>query len=107
MVILFGQTHASLRDLSTLAAVTEFFSIGAMVGLYALVTRAYPTNVRAGGTGFVMGVGRGGAALGPIIAGLLFQSRVQLPAVAVIMALGSLLAAVAIAALRVEQTATL
>jgi len=52
--------------------------------------------VRAGGTGFVIGVGRGGAALGPIIAGFLFKSGYGLEIVAVIMAAGSICAALAL-----------
>ena len=52
--------------------------------------------MRGGGTGFVIGVGRGGAALSPIIVGLLFQSGLHLPVVAGIIALGSLLGAAAL-----------
>ena len=49
--------------------------------------------MRASGTGFAVGVGRGGSVLAPIIAGFLFQANLQLPTVAMIMSLGSLLAA--------------
>jgi hypothetical protein len=52
--------------------------------------------VRAGGTGFVIGVGRGGAALGPILAGFLFANGVGLATVAAVMALGSVVAAIAL-----------
>ena len=54
----------------------------AIVGLYAMVAQSYPTAVRAGGTGFIIGVGRGGAALGPIVAGFLFARGAGLPTVA-------------------------
>ena len=52
--------------------------------------------MRAGGTGFVIGVGRGGAALGPVIAGFLFESGYGLSMVAVFMAMGSICAALAL-----------
>jgi len=99
MVTLFGQVAPSLTQISLLAAGAGFFTNGAVVGIYALVANYYPTPSRAGGTGFVIGIGRGGAALGPIIAGILFNDGVQLPIVAAVMAVGSLAAAVAVFAL--------
>jgi hypothetical protein len=59
--------------------------------------------VRAGGTGFVIGVGRGGAALGPILAGFLFANGVGLATVAIVMALGSVVAAVTLALLQYRE----
>jgi MFS family permease len=66
------------------------------------MARAYPADARAAGTGFAIGIGRGGAVLAPIIAGYLFQANWGLQAVALTMAVGSLLAAGAVAMLRVE-----
>ena len=63
----------------------------------------FPTHVRATGTGFAIGVGRGGAALAPVIAGYLFQAGFALQTVALIMAGGSLLAAAALLALKVRD----
>jgi hypothetical protein len=48
----------------------------------------------------VIGVGRGGAALGPIVAGLLFAMNFELPLVALAMAGGSLVAAAALLGLK-------
>lgn len=96
MVTLFGQGHGDLNQLSLIAGVAGFFTNAGIVGLYALFAHAFPTEVRAGGTGFVIGVGRGGAALGPIIAGFLFQSGQGLQTVAIIMAMGSIFAAAAL-----------
>jgi len=96
LVTLFGQSHADLTQLSMIACVAGFFINAAIVGLYAIFAHAFPTEVRAGGTGFVIGVGRGGAALGPIIAGFLFESGQSLQTVAIIMAMGSIFAAVAL-----------
>jgi hypothetical protein len=58
--------------------------------------------VRASGTGVAVGIGRGGSVLAPIIAGFLFASY-ELPTVSMIMGLGSLVAAIVLLNLRVEE----
>ena len=63
----------------------------------------FPTHVRAFGTGFTIGVGRGGSVLAPIIAGFLFAAGYSLPTVALILALGSLVAAVVLLFLELEN----
>ncbi|HET6565272.1 MAG TPA: hypothetical protein VFG52_07660, partial [Xanthomonadales bacterium] len=76
-------------------------------GLYALFAQGFPTELRAGGTGFAIGFGRGGSAAGPIVAGLLFAAGSGLPLVAFFMALGSILAAALLLPLRsTTQNAT-
>jgi benzoate transport len=98
-VTLFGQSANDLSQLSMLACLSGLFTNGAICGVYALMAHYFPTNVRAGGTGFVIGMGRGGAALGPILAGVLFAVGLALPGVSLVMSLGSLVAAVALFAL--------
>jgi hypothetical protein len=61
--------------------------------------------VRASGTGFAVGIGRGGSVLAPIIAGYLFNVGYGLPTVASIMALGSLCAAGVLLMLHLHETA--
>jgi benzoate transport len=99
MVIVFGLGHSDLAGLSWAAASAGFFTNAAVVGLYALAAQSFPTSVRAGGTGIVIGIGRAGSALGPIAGGLLFQVGFGLPAVATIMAMGSLIGAIAVLSL--------
>ncbi len=97
MVGVFGAVQASLFELSLVAGTAGFFINAAIVGMYALFAQSFPTEVRAGGTGFVIGIGRGGAVMGPVVAGFLFQSNLGgLLMVSVIMAVGSLIAAVAL-----------
>jgi hypothetical protein len=69
-----------------------------------LFAKVFPTHVRATGTGFAIGVGRGGAVLAPVIAGYLLQAGFGLQAVATTMAMGSLLSAAALLALKVPAT---
>jgi benzoate transport len=100
MVTIFGVGYANLSQLSLVAAVTGFFTNGGVVGFYALMARVFPADVRAGGTGLVIGVGRGGAALGPVLAGFLFAAGFDLLVVSAVMGAGAVLAAVAIFLLR-------
>jgi benzoate transport len=100
-IILFGRTPNDLNTLMWLAIAVGFFGNAAISGMYSIVAYAFPTHVRATGTGFVIGVGRGGAVLSPWLAGFLFDPTRQLTAlpvdklswVAIVMAMGSLLAA--------------
>uniref|UniRef100_UPI00345C0A22 MFS transporter n=1 Tax=Sphingomonas bacterium TaxID=1895847 RepID=UPI00345C0A22 len=95
-VIAFGRGQSDLAALSLIAVIAGFATNAGVVGLYALVASAFPTHLRATATGFVIGVGRGGSALAPALAGLLFKAGYGLPTVAALMALGSLLAALAL-----------
>ncbi|HUI60899.1 MAG TPA: MFS transporter [Steroidobacteraceae bacterium] len=102
MVVVFGRSGADLQQLSLLCACAGFCTNAAIVGLYAIFAQAYPTHVRATGTGFAIGIGRGGAALAPIAAGYLFKWGYGLPTVSLYMALGSLFAAGILAMLRLK-----
>ena len=99
-VIVFGQGQKGLTDLSLIASAAGFFTNAGVVGLYALVAQSFPTSLRATSTGFVIGIGRGGSALAPALAGYLFSAGFGLPTVATLMALGSLIGAAALLALR-------
>jgi benzoate transport len=96
MVSVFGGGQDDLKQLASIAAVAGFFTTSAVVGMYALFAQAFPTEIRAGGTGFVIGLGRGGAALGPILAGIMFSMDYGLQPIALIMATGSLVAVAAL-----------
>ena len=102
-VTAFGRAPADLATLGLLSAVAGFCTNGAIVGLYPIFAQSFPTSVRAGGTGFVIGVGRGGAALSPIFAGYLFAAGLSLAAVATVMAAGSLVGAAALFILRYDE----
>jgi MFS family permease len=104
MVSVFGRSPHNLAMLSLVAGAAGFFTNAGIVGLYALFAHSYPTHVRASGTGFSIGLGRGGAMLSPIVAGYLFQAGIGIPTVAIIMSLGSLLAIVALVFLRMPPS---
>lgn len=107
MVAGFGHAPADIATLSLIVALAGFCTNGAIVGLYAMIAQSFPTALRASGTGFAIGVGRGGAALSPIVAGFMFQGGIGFVGVALAMALGSVVAAGALFLLRYEERAAL
>jgi benzoate transport len=96
VVAMFGRMSPDLMALTLIVFIAGFFWNSAVVGFYALAARNFPTHVRATGTGFMIGFGRAGAALAPIIAGFLFQSGLGRDVVSPIMAIGSLLGGLAL-----------
>jgi MFS family permease len=101
-VTLFGRSAADLRQLSLLCACAGFCINAGIVGMYAIFAQAFPTHVRATGTGFAIGLGRGGSVLAPITAGFLFKWGYPLPTVALLMAFGALIAAGILALLKLK-----
>jgi benzoate transport len=105
-VTVFGRTPPDLQQLSMVCLIAGFCTNAGIVGLYAIVAQAFPTHVRAFGTGFTIGVGRGGAALAPVIAGYLFNFGYSLPTVAITMAIGSLIGAAVLTMLKLDSDRT-
>jgi len=56
-----------------------FFTLGIQLGLNAISTMIYPTNVRALGAGWALGIGRLGSILGPLIGGVLISANLPIP----------------------------
>jgi benzoate transport len=106
MVFIFGRSEPNLTWLSLTCACTGFFTNGAIAGLYALMARAFPTHVRSSGTGFAIGIGRGGSVVGPVLAGYLFKSGLDLAAVSAIIAVSSTLGAITLLMLKLEPEDT-
>ncbi|HTU13413.1 MAG TPA: MFS transporter [Allosphingosinicella sp.] len=94
-VAAYGFGSDSLWGWRVAAFLTMFFLNAAIVGYYAAFARGFPAYARATGTGFVLGVGRAGAAGSPIIAGFLFTTlgNDHLPTVAIIMSAGAIVGA--------------
>ncbi len=94
-VAAFGVGSDTLWGWRVATFLTMFFLNAAIVGYYAAFARGFPAYARATGTGFVLGVGRAGAAGSPIIAGFLFTwlGNDQLLTVSSVMAIGAILGA--------------
>jgi benzoate transport len=102
-VMAFGRSPADLQTLSMIGAVAGFCTNAGIVGLYAIIAQVFPTHVRAFGSGFAIGVGRGGAVIAPMIAGFMFEYHYSLPVVAMTLAAGSLFGAFVLLLLKLED----
>jgi benzoate transport len=101
-VTIFGRSPPDLQRLELICACAGFCTNAGIVGMYAIFAQAFPTHVRASGTGFAIGLGRGGSILAPMIAGFLFQGGYPLPTVAMIMGASALVAAVVLSFLKLR-----
>jgi len=97
---IFGHSPQNLAILSLLAAIAGFFTNAGVVGTYNLMAQAYPTHFRGFGTGISLSIGRGGAFISPVLAGLLFNYQLSIATVASIMTIGSLLAVICLLFIR-------
>ena len=92
MIVFFSLLPASPPLLIGAAAVAGFFLQGSMVTLYAVVARTFPAEMRASGTGFVVGLGRIGSILPPLLAGALAVAGLSRTGIAIAMAVPALVA---------------
>jgi MFS family permease len=74
----FGMV-SGLAALQAVAFVAGMCVFGGIVGLYALLARSFPPELRVTGTGLAIGIGRGGAILGPLIGGFLIAGGTSIP----------------------------
>ena len=95
-VAAIGARAWSRSGMAVVCSCGLFFVNAAVVGLYPIMARTFPSEVRASGIGFVIGVGRGGAALGPIMAGALLSAGQPLQIVTLLMGSAALVAALMI-----------
>lgn len=70
-MVAFAIIDAGPIVLMVLAFLLGFFTIGGMIGLYAVAAELYPTSLRNTGVGWGIGIGRLGAIVGPNVAGVL------------------------------------
>ena len=100
MTIAFSHSPADLEILRILGAALGFFLIGGMCALHSMIARGFPAHIRATGAGLVLGVGRVGAALSPLTAGLLFSAGFGRGGISFVVAGGTVAAALLLASLR-------
>jgi len=105
-IALFGSVPHSLLYVGLIAFVCGFFGNPAIVGMFALFAHAFPTHVRASGTGFGVGIGRGGSILSPIIVGFLFQWEFPLPVVTVLISICGIIGAAVLMLLKLQNEKT-
>jgi predicted MFS family arabinose efflux permease len=74
MTWLFGLFASDLGAAFPIAFAIGVFLFGSMVGLYAVTPLLYPAAIRTTGMGWAIGIGRLGAILAPLTAGLLVDA---------------------------------
>jgi benzoate transport len=89
----FGFLPLQLTPVLVSSSIVGVFIFAAFTSLYTLVPLLYPTEVRASGTGFALGIGRVGAIFGPYAGGLLIASGWSPQLFLVVMALPFVFAA--------------
>ncbi len=102
-VALFPYFTETLESMKQIGFLTGVFIFAAISGFFGLFATSFPSSLLGSGSGLVLGIGRGGAVLGPMIPGFLFTAGLPFEEVALIMASGSLLAGVAVLFLRPQK----
>lgn len=89
----FGNVDG-LATMQRVAFAVGLCVFGGIVGLYASLARAFPARMRVTGTGLAIGLGRGGAVIGPIVGGLLLQAGLRMGLVLAVVGLCALAGAI-------------
>lgn len=77
-MILFALVPAQLSLMISLIFVIGILQQGGFTGFYAAAAKAYPTEIRATGVGWAMGLGRSCAVFGPWAAGYLIAAGLNI-----------------------------
>ena len=92
-MLIFGNVDMSLSGALAMAFLIGLTLQGGYNGMWPIAAASYPEASRATGIGWVMGIGRGGAVVGPIIAGYLISAKFSLPTILAIYCVPLLLCA--------------
>jgi benzoate transport len=103
--VAFGMV-SGLVALQAIAFVAGACVFGGIVGLYALLARAFPPELRITGTGLAIGIGRAGAIVGPLVGGFLIAAGLRIPLAIAIIGTAALGAALILAFLPRSAAAT-
>lgn len=95
-VALFPYFTDTLASMKQIGFFTGTFIFAAISGFFGLFASSFPSSLLGSGSGLVLGIGRGGAVLGPMIPGFLFAAGIPLTNVALLMASGSFLAGITV-----------
>ncbi len=86
-----------LAAMQAVAFLTGVVLFGGIVGLYALIARSFPAELRVTGSGLAIGVGRGGAILGPLVGGVMIAQGISAASAVMIIGASAVLAAAVLA----------
>ncbi len=95
-VVAFPFSTGSMETMHIVAGIAGFWFYGVISGGFGMFALAFPPRVLASGSGLVLGTGRGGAMIGPWLAGVLFTAGMTIFTVFPLMAIGSFVAVIAL-----------
>jgi MFS transporter, AAHS family, 4-hydroxybenzoate transporter len=96
VVIAFSSAIGITFLLMVLVSTAGFCIVGSQIGLNALSGVVYPTAIRSTGSGWVYGIGRIGAIVGPILGGVLISLHLDISKIFLIVAIPPLCVCVAL-----------
>lgn len=102
LMIIFGRLDDNVSSLILVAIAMGFFAQAGFIGLYSVAARLYPTEIRATGIGWAIGLGRVGAIIGPSIAGILIGFGWERPNYFLVLSIPFFIGAMAVWQLRAE-----
>lgn len=100
--VLFALT-SGLVALQVAAFAVGICVFGGLVGLYALLARSFPPELRVTGTGLAIGIGRGGAVVGPVLGGILIKAGASVAVSIAVIGFGALASALMLILLHRKQ----
>jgi AAHS family 4-hydroxybenzoate transporter-like MFS transporter len=106
LMIVFGFLGNEVSGLIIVAVAMGFFAQAGFIGLYSVAARLYPTEIRATGIGWAIGLGRVGAIIGPSMAGILIGLGWQRSDYFMVLSIPFFIGAMAIWLLRARQLET-
>ena len=77
-MLIFGGVAMPVWLTLVVAGVVGITVQGGFNGFWALAARVYPAHMRSTGVGWALGLGRGGAVLGPVVGGLMVGAHFSL-----------------------------
>lgn len=95
-LVIFGNITAEWWVMIGISGMLKFFTVGAYTGIFLVVIAMYEPAVRSMGLGFMVGFGRVGAIIGPLIGGLLIGADIGRPATFAVFAVVAVVPAVLI-----------
>jgi AAHS family 4-hydroxybenzoate transporter-like MFS transporter len=95
-----GMTHGGSVGMLIAVAGAGFGVVGGQIGANALSATFYPTAIRSTGVGWVLGIGRIGSIVGPLVGGMLLALDMSAQRLFLISVVPVLIAAIAAAAVQ-------
>lgn len=94
-LVIFGNMNTGPYPLIAMGGVLKFFTVGAYTGVFLVAIAMYRPEIRTLGVGMVVGFGRVGAVIGPLLGGVLLSAALGRPTTFAIFAAISVLPIVA------------